>query len=182
MADGKLLNYPLSEAKAETVDGVRSQEAIEVTKPKENVVDTITVDEVKGIAENVASKIEIPSSIKFELIADLGNIHVSEEESVYIAYLSKEFELPEYDLYIFAMNGSFIITPLTTKANNTRLALSCGSFAYDESGNTMVARVRFIATYNGDPSSFRIGFDANFAEALYGSGITPKGYIFGIKL
>lgn len=43
----KLLDYPLSEAKPEIVDGERSQEAIVMQEAKDSVVNTITVDEVK---------------------------------------------------------------------------------------------------------------------------------------
>lgn len=42
----KVLDYKLTEAKAEIVDGERSQEAVVVQEPKENVVNTISVNEV----------------------------------------------------------------------------------------------------------------------------------------
>ena len=52
----KELNYKLTEAKAEIVDGVREQEAIVNQEPKESVVNTITVEEVKEIAEEKLQK------------------------------------------------------------------------------------------------------------------------------
>jgi len=42
------LDYKLTEAKAETVDGERSQAAIVNQPAKENLTNTITVEEVKG--------------------------------------------------------------------------------------------------------------------------------------
>ena len=47
MNEPKKLNYPLSEAKAEIVNGERKHEAIINQEPKENLTNTITVDEVK---------------------------------------------------------------------------------------------------------------------------------------
>ena len=123
---------------------------------------------------------------KFELIADLGNLDVTrsgEEGSYeYSAQLSKtSYELPIYDLYIFAMNGSFVITPLAQATENTKMALCVGSFAKDGLGNSMVARLRFLVQY-GDSKSLLITFDENFAQQIYDGGITPKAYLFGIKL
>ena len=43
------LDYKLTEAKADIVDGERSQEAIVNQEPKENLTNTITVDEVKSL-------------------------------------------------------------------------------------------------------------------------------------
>lgn len=43
----KVLDYPLTEAKAEIVDGERSQAAIVNQEPKGSVVNTISVKEVK---------------------------------------------------------------------------------------------------------------------------------------
>ena len=52
----KLLDYPLTEAKPEIVDGERSQEAIVMQEAKEGVVNTITVDEVKELDKKNDSK------------------------------------------------------------------------------------------------------------------------------
>ena len=51
----KVLDYKLTEAKAEIVDGERSQEAVVVQEPKENVVNTISVNEVKAEVKKVKS-------------------------------------------------------------------------------------------------------------------------------
>ena len=62
MNEPKELNYPLTEAKAEIVDGERKQEAIVNQEPKENVVNTITVDEVKDIAKEDSTPV-IPENV-----------------------------------------------------------------------------------------------------------------------
>ena len=50
----KVLDYPLTEAKAEIVDGERSQEAIVNTEPQGCIVDTALVKEIKRLIEEYA--------------------------------------------------------------------------------------------------------------------------------
>lgn len=57
--DPKELNYKLTEAKAEIVDGERSQAAIVNQEAKDSVVNTITVEEVKDIANQKSHESKI---------------------------------------------------------------------------------------------------------------------------
>ena len=125
--------------------------------------------------DEIASKY----GVNFEPIVELGEIDV-DAGTPNTASFESTIDLKDYDLFIFAMNGSFIITPLAQASESMKIALCCGSFAYDTLGNTMIARVRF--TYATTPKTLTITFDESFADALVGTGITPSGYLFGIKL
>ena len=80
-------------------------------------------------------------------------------------------------LIIFAMNGSFITTPLTippTSAPNTRIALCCGSFAYNSSGSTRIVRARITKSLN----QVQITFDNDFRSAIRNSDMNmPYGVL-----
>lgn len=93
---------------------------------------------------------------------------------VYSAKVEYNGAVEDYDLYIFTMNGSFVLTPLSQEGE----ARSCGSFAYNDGGDSMIARLRF----EKGSGVFRVHFDAKFAEAVYGSGIAPTALLIGIKL
>lgn len=116
---------------------------------------------------------ENSSKVVFELVKALGSLQYEGEGDEMVAYYESTGTLPAYDLYIFTMNNSFIITPLS----QTGQALCCGSFAYDPLGDSMLARVRFNQSTN-----FKITFDKDFTSAIFTNEMTPDGYLFGIKL
>lgn len=87
---------------------------------------------------------------------------------------------------MFAMNGSFIMTPLGRVNDSTKAALSLGSLAYDNDGNSMVGRVRFrvslITVMQVDMLDIEIKFDEAYAKACYEHElVVPDFYIFAIK-
>lgn len=116
---------------------------------------------------------ENSSQVKFELVKAFGSLQFEGSGDDIVAYYESTGVIPAYDLYIFTMNNSFIITPLS----QTGQALCCGSFAYNELGDTSVARVRFTQS-----SNFKITFDSAWSKAIHSNELTPDGYLFGIKL
>ena len=90
--------------------------------------------------------------------------------------------IDKYDLIIFTVNNSFVITPLSQRNNGKRTALTCGSFIYDQNGNTSIARLRFVHENGTSPENdtLTVHFDEDFAGRIYGN-IEPTAYIFGVK-
>lgn len=73
-------------------------------------------------------------------------------------------------LVIFTMNNTFVMSPLST----TGEARCVGSFIYNDSGNSMVVRLKFVAR----PNSLVISFDSNFKDALDFSSLLPEGALY----
>lgn len=81
MSEPKELNYNLTSENTELVKGETSQKAVENTSPKESVVNTITVDEVKemvgegveGADDQYVSEKELPGKIEQGIEASLLN-------------------------------------------------------------------------------------------------------------
>lgn len=61
-------------------------------------------------------------------------------------------------LVIFTMNNSFVVTPIAQNGDT----LTCGSFAYNSDGDTMIARIRIKAVSN----RVLVSFDSNFANRV----------------
>ena len=153
------------------------------------LLDSLMNREIKGkLTLESSDNLEVVTELideaksKSVTLADLGEIVVDIDDDTYWAGFTKVVNnFGNYDMYLLAMNGTFVISPLTNPdSSHYRTALCCGSFAYDGDGNTMIARVRI--RFNTQSKNLTIRFDSNFAEQLNSSGITPKGYLFGIKL
>ena len=83
----------------------------------------------------------------------------SKQAQVQFSLSNREKErLASAKLIIFAMNGSFIITPLAQTGDT----LALQSFAYNDSGNTRSVRCRFDKT---NATGLIVKFDSDFAEA-----------------
>ena len=71
----KVLDYPLTEAKATTVDGPREQKAVVNQEPKENITNTVLVEEVKEIAKEALDiSAAVCEIVPAELSENIGDI------------------------------------------------------------------------------------------------------------
>ena len=70
MSEPKELNYNLTSENTELVKGETSQKAVENTSPKESVVNTITVDEVKDIANEKSHEAKTKSDFPKRYFVD----------------------------------------------------------------------------------------------------------------
>lgn len=87
--------------------------------------------------------------------------------------ISKELfnRIKQSKFIVFTMNNSFVMTPLAQNG----ATLTCGSFAYNTSGDTMVARLRIALTYDEYTQEYHlvVHFDNNFAHLAYDADIHP---------
>lgn len=141
----KLLNYKLTEAKAELVKGEHSQSAIVNQEAKENITNTITVDEVKGIAKKENE--ELPESVKTiikELIESLGGTSLKDGSYLYNYDLGKFVcfeEVPEdyTGLAIEFFDDGFYVSYYDNGVNTLYSYLSTiGISVNDENSNTNI--------------------------------------------
>lgn len=101
----------------------------------------------------------------------------------YIFRLPDDFDFSQYNIYVAAINGTFIMTPFTT--NETCRALCAANMIYNNAGETTLMRVRFITDINtihygsAGEKVLQIKFDKNLRDGFYGA--VPAMYLFGIK-
>jgi len=119
-------------------------------------------------------------SLLFEKQVQLGSasqLDIGDDGGTPVAYVQFNLQLSDMTklinakMIIFAMNGSFIITPLAQNGDT----LYAQSFAFNDNGSTRVARVRFVK----DTYSLRVNFDSDFAGACDFEN-NPYGVLYAI--
>lgn len=84
--------------------------------------------------------------------------------------------LTNYKAIIFTMNNSFVMTPLAQNGQT----LTLGNFAYDEAGNSSIARLRIQLLVDEETSKaiVEVLFDATFSGIME---VTPGAMLLGVK-
>ena len=186
--DGKILDYKLTEAKAELVKGEQSQEAIVNQQPKESVVNTITVDEVKeevkkgvdSIPETDLSGYYTKSQVdtlfpkKTDVSSNtlLGSVALSKGESDNVEAIFTNVDtskITSKTLLIFTAMNCFVIGMLSQTGEGRVVGL-----VPTASGTVAQARVKF--QLSGTTLSV-------ITSAAYGFGSSPAtAYLFAFSV
>lgn len=84
--------------------------------------------------------------------------------------------LTNYKAIIFTMNNSFVMTPLAQNGQT----LTLGNFAYDEAGNSSIARLRIQLLVDEETGKAIVDilFDATFSGIME---VTPGAMLLGVK-
>lgn len=84
--------------------------------------------------------------------------------------------LTNYKAIIFTMNNSFVMTPLAQNGQT----LTLGNFAYDEAGNSSIARLRIQLLVDEETGKaiVEVLFDATFSSIME---VTPGAMLLGVK-
>ena len=84
--------------------------------------------------------------------------------------------LTNYKAIIFTMNNSFVMTPLAQNGQT----LTLGNFAYDEAGNSSIARLRIQLLVDEETGKAIVDvlFDATFSGIMT---VTPGAMLLGVK-
>ena len=90
--------------------------------------------------------------------------------------ITKTELLTNYKAVIFTMNNSFVMTPIAQEGQT----LTLGNFAYDNKGNSAVARLRLQVSTDDETGNavVNILFDANFSEIME---VAPGAMLLGVK-
>ena len=137
--------------------------------------------QIEKISDEVTKELLVPY-IKLSSVVAVSQLTSMKSDDEYYAQvafndLSDELynRIKKASAIIFTMNNSFVLTPLAS-TNPTR---ACGSFAYNELGESMVARMSFILApaLELEPNRLIINFDEVFAKRVYESEIKPNAFL-----
>lgn len=154
----KVLDFKLSEAKADLVDGVREQKAIVNTEPKESVVNTITVDEVKEEVKKGVDSIPetdlsgyytktqvdtlFPKKTDVSSMTLLGTATLTTDASGNIKATFNSVDaslITQKTIIIFTYSNCFTLGMLS----QTGEGRVCGNLVKDNNGDSVVGKVKF---------------------------------------
>lgn len=137
----------------------------------------------KTDVENVVNKgIEsgsIVSGLQVEQLG-VGQYVYQEELELGEVLISTQLTVSElltnYKAIIFTMNNSFVMTPLAQNGQT----LTLGNFAYDNAGNSSIARLRIQLLVDEETGKaiVEVLFDATFSGIME---VTPGAMLLGIK-